>query len=163
MIQDYPQTLYFYSKWMLQNQPGKNKRIKQLSQSLQKSTLLEISSWLLWDLQLPDSARCWCDAALYNSSTIEEKVHQIFPTPQISLKLDWEDTARESYLYSKYYVPEMLNLSLDNIFRKHKWKLQPLNHKIIFKLLVQTSLSQLPSSKAFLNSQVFMLHHQENF
>lgn len=37
MIQDYPQTSYFscFSKWMLQNQPGKNKRIKQPSQSLQ--------------------------------------------------------------------------------------------------------------------------------
>lgn len=35
----YPQTSYFsfFSEWMLQNQPGKSKRIKQLSQSLQNT------------------------------------------------------------------------------------------------------------------------------
>lgn len=39
------------------------KELNSLPKVFKTSTLLEISSWLLQDLQLPDSARCWCDCS----------------------------------------------------------------------------------------------------
>lgn len=58
-----PTTSYFsfFSEWMLPNKPDKKKRVKNsLPKVFKTSILLEISSWLLQDLQLPDSAHCWC-------------------------------------------------------------------------------------------------------
>lgn len=48
-------------------------------------------------------------------------------------------------------------------FQKAQMKVAAIKPQNNFKSLVQSSLTQLLSSKACLNSQAFLLHYQENF
>lgn len=128
-----------------------------------RSTLLEIPSWLLWDLQLPDSAPCWCDC-----SFVKMLHHWGEGASDIPSSSDFTGTWLGRYCKGVPFIQQVLctwdaKPVFGQQFQKAQMKAAAIKPQNNFKLLVQSSLSQFLSSKACLNSQVFLLHHQENF